>query len=565
MKMTKWTLVMGLLITFSAAFGQNLKVKENHGEVFKPKTINYLDVFRNPSGGYFSVSYVPRRTVMLVATLKARYYIQQYDENMNFTSEVPLTLESNGDKLSYYDLMQFGDKFYVFTTKEDKVGEKKDLLYAEFDPESGQITGSHTALASAKLVPQKGYTSPSFQVSISKNKKYLVIFGNDAQKIQRASLFGRNNSSDEDEVGTYKFSFTFWLFDDAMKEVMHEEDYDIRVENSTNEFYVRDFEVDDEGSIYILGKNAITDRLTRRERKEANRKSWLDIKQSAFVLEKISPDGSSEQQVTPEELLYLDMDILFDEEGNINLIGLVGEQVYYKLAATGVNRLILSADDLSIIDEQTSNFTDEVLKNVNNVLVAESNLSDRKKKRVKKREEKLTDEEKAYAEITKRAALNVNNIAYSGIDEKGNVSVVLEEYYVQVVTTTTRDANGGTTTTTTYYYHYDDLFLIKFFDDDVVQNSYKKAFTTINVPLDVSISVTEKDEELTIVTPKEIVRADVELGKIVDYDIKAMDYKVRVPGLRKKMIYYKKVIDENTILAPAQFKRKVAWYKFEVN
>jgi hypothetical protein len=52
---------------------------------------------------------------------------------------------------------------------------------------------------------------------------------------------------------------------------------------------------------------------------------------------------------------------------------------------------------------------------------------------------------------------------------------------------------------------------------------------------------------------------------IVDYTIKVMDNSVRVPGLRRKLISYKKVIDENTIVAPAQFRRKVAWYKFEVN
>lgn len=561
--MTRKTLVVGLLLAVTSTFGQKLRVKENHGEVFKAKGADYYDVFRNPNGGYFSVSYVLTRSFLLSITVKSQYYIQQFDDNMNLIKEVPLNLGPSRDKRYYFSLKQFGDKFYVFTTKDDRNAEKRELYYAELDVDRGEIIGGHKPIAHAQMTPGKGYTAASFNISISKNKKYLIVFAKDAQKIERTPVFSRNVI--EDEVGTYKFGFTFWLFDDAMKEVMHEKDYTLKIENSTNSFYVQDYEVDNEGSIYILGKNAITDRLTRKERKETKQRSWLDIKQSAFVLQKISPDGSSEQQVTPEELLYLDMDILFDEEGNINLVGLVGEQVYYKLAATGVNRLILSADDLSIIDEQTSNFTDEVLKNVNNVLVAESNLSDRKKKRVEKREEKLTDEEKAYAEITKRAALNVNNIAYSGIDEKGNVSVVLEEYYVQVVTTTTRDANGGTTTTTTYYYHYDDLFLIKFFDDDVVQNSYKKAFTTINVPLDVSISVTEKDEELTIVTPKEIVRADVELDKIVDYDIKAMDYKVRVPGLRKKMIYYKKVIDENTILAPAQFKRKVAWYKFEVN
>jgi len=93
-----------------------------------------------------------------------------------------------------------------------------------------------------------------------------------------------------------------------------------------------------------------------------------------------------------------------------------------------VNRLILTAEDLNVISEQTTNFTEEVLENVNNVLVVQNSLSDRRKKRVKRKEEKLSDEQKAYKEISKRAAINVNKIAYSGLDEYGNASVVLEEY-----------------------------------------------------------------------------------------------------------------------------------------
>jgi len=565
MKIRKILVSLLLVLFVSSSFGQKLRVTESHGEVFKPKTVNYLDVFENPEGGYFSISYVPTRRVALVVTLKARYYIQKYDDAMNFISESELKLEQNGEKLSYYDLVKFAGDFYVFTTKKDRNSEKMELLYAPLNVATGQIDGNHAVIAEAKYVAEKGYSSPSFRVSISENKEYLVVFCNDAQKIQRATLFGRNKVDKDDEVGTYKFDFTFHLFDKEMEEVMYEKDYTLRVENSTNKFYVRDFEVDDNGSIYILGKNAITDQLTRRERKAANRKSWVDIKQSAFVLEKISPDGTSEQQVTPEEVLYVDMDILFDKEGNINLIGLVGEQVYYKLAATGVNRLILSSDDLEILSEQTSEFTQDVLENVNNVLVLQNNLSERRKKRVKRKEAKLTEEQKAYNDISKRAALNVSSIAYSGLDDDGNANVVLEEYYVQVVTTTTRNADGSTTTTTTYYYHYDDLFLLKFFDDEVVQNYYKKSYTLTNISLDVSLNVVEKDGEMTIMTPGEVVRADEELEKVVDYKLKAYDRKVRVPGLRRKIFLYKKVIDANTILAPAQFKRKVAWYKFEVN
>jgi hypothetical protein len=211
----------------------------------------------------------------MIIPLKAKYYIQQFDDNMNFQREIMLNLESKGKKFTFYDLVQFGDKFYVFTTKEDVQREKLDLYYAELDVESGQVSEDYTAVVTAEYIPQNGYTYPSFKISISENKEFLVVFSKNSQKVAKRSLFGRNGKTDDDDVGTYKFKFTFWLFDSEMQEVMHEKDYVLKLENSTNEFYVQDFEVDDKGSIYILGKNAITDQLTRRERKDAKRRSCL--------------------------------------------------------------------------------------------------------------------------------------------------------------------------------------------------------------------------------------------------------------------------------------------------
>jgi hypothetical protein len=561
--MKKTIIFLTALFIGSAAIAQKIDVSETHGEVFKPKGYRYLEIYKKPSDGYLAASILPTRRVALIVTLKPKYFIQQFYEAMNLVSETEFSLKMDGKRMSYYDFVQFGGEYYLLTTFADPQKNKMGLYYSSVDAATGEVRGSPILLSEVEYVGQRGYTFPSFKVSISENKEYMVVFGNDSKRRSRSTIFNKRQT-DEEEIGTYDFNFTFWLFDPSMKEVSHEKDYVLKVENSTDKFYVNDYEVDDNGAIYILGKNAYADQLSRRERKKSNRTEWVDIKKSAFILEKISPDGSSEQQVTPEETLFVDMDILFDKNGNVNLIGLEGEQVYSRLVTTGVSRLILDGDDLDILSETTEDFSEDVLEAVNNVRVAEQNMNKRRKKRSQKREAKLTDEEKAYAEISKRAALNVSTIAYSSLDEEGNAYVVLEEYYVRVVTTTTTNANGSTTTTTTYYYNYDDLILMKFFEDEVAQNYYQKNFLKVNAPLTTSINVVEEDGEVTVVTQGHVVQADEDLEQVIDYELQAFDQRVKVPGMRRKYFDYRKVMDDNTVLAPAQFKGKVAWYIFDV-
>jgi hypothetical protein len=159
----------------------------------------------------------------------------------------------------------------------------------------------------------------------------------------------------------------------------------------------------------------------------------------------------------------------------------------------------------------------------------------------------------------------VSSIAYSGLDENGDAVLVLEEQHLEIVTSTYTDANGRTTTTTTYYYHYDDLLLVKFIEDDVVQNFYKKSFTSVNTPLQKSMDVTLGNGEVKIMTQGHIVRADIDLGEVTDYELKAFDRNDKVEGMKRKYFTYRKAVDENTILAPARFRSKAVWYKIQVD
>ncbi len=564
-----------LIILFTAlavtALGQSkLKVNESHGEVAKLNGYNVEDVFALSTGGYWSLtSRVEGSGIAGLGLMKMKrvYFVQSYNEDMNLISEKKLNLRFEHKDLSLESIVQFQNDFYIFL-KFDNIEKKKTyLFYALFDHHDLMIDGDLTKVAEIKLGSKATNSYPgTFDISVSENEEFLVIFGNEPQKRERRKrgLFGGRSSSSSSDVGTHTFKFTYWVLNEDFQIVNYEIKHDLKIENSSDKFYVRDYAVDNVGAIYILGKNKVVDELTRSEKRAKQTSNWVDIKKSAFVLEKINSDGSSSLIATPQDELFVDMDILFDKAGNVNLVGLTGEQIYSKLVTTGVYRMVLAPENLEMVSNANSEFFPDVLENVNDIQEREANQSKRRRKRQVRKDRKLTKEQKEFKEAAKRAALNANFIAYSGLDENGDAVIILEERHVRVVTTSSTDANGYTTTTTTYYYHYDDLIMAKFIDDEVVQNYYKKSFVSVNVPLVKSLDVSLKNSNINIMTQGHIVRADYDLQTIKDYELKAFSRKDKVPGMRRKVFTYRKTMDENTILAPAQWRRKVMWYKIQI-
>jgi len=557
-----------------------IRVKETHGDLFEQKGRGFIDVVELPNGGYMSLSVGSAGGGLSIGSFihfvqyKALYYIQRYDKNLDLVEQKQLDIDHLGKNLAFEKLVKFQNEFYVFSTFVNKKNKKKYLFYSKLNVEKMALEGSFIKVAEVKDPAAKtGYEESSFDISLSKDEKYMVVFGKDAEPIKKKSKSFFGKSSKQSKIGTYDFKFTFWVLDKDFEIVNYEKNYAVTLKESSDKFYVRDFAVDDKGAIYILGKNNVVDELTRAEVKSNKRATWVDINKSAFVLEKINADGTTEQYITPENDLFVDMNILFDKKGNINLVGLNGEQVYAKLATTGVSRIVLDNDNLDEISNVNDNFTEDVLENVNDIMESEKAIDNMKngnrkgriQKKAKKKLAKMTPEQKAYFDIKKRAALNVNSIAFSGLDENGDAMIVLEEQHLEIVTTTYTDANGRTTTTTTYYYHYDDLIFTKFIGDDVVQNYYKKSFVSINAPLQKSMDVSLKDGELTVMTQGHIVKSDGDLTKVRDAELKAFSRSEKIPGMKRKYFTYRKTVNEDTILAPAQNGKKVVWYKITVD
>jgi hypothetical protein len=564
-------IVLFLVLSCSIANAQSrIKVSESHGDPFKQKGRTVQDVFELSTGGYWSLTSRIEGSGLMglgVANYRRVYFVQKYNENLDVIDEKRLNLKFYDKDLSLQKIVKFHGEYYIFLTFDNIKKKKKYLFYALFDQYDLRIDGDLTKIAEIGLGSKSSNTTDgSFDVSVSDNENFVVVFGNEPQRLpKRKGLFNRRGRSrSNDDVGEHTFKFTYWVLDKDFQIVNYDKKHQLKIANSSDKFYIRDYSIDDEGALYILGKNSVVDELSKSEWRKTKRTKWVDVKKSAFILQKINTDGTTEQIQTPDGELFIDMDILFDGEGNVNLVGLTGEQLYSKLVTTGVFRAVYTNDYLEELEMTSGGFEDWVLKEVNDVQESEANMSRRRKKRQKRKESRLTKEEKEMQEVAKRAALNANYIAYSGIDEEGDAVLVLEEQHVRVVTTTTTDANGVTTTTTTYYYHYDDLIMAKFMDSTIKQNFYKKSFVMVNTPLRKSMDVAMKDGEISIMTQGHIVRTDTEFESVKDYELKSFSRKDRLKGMRRKVFMYRKTMDENTILAAAQWRRKLVWYKIKV-
>lgn len=529
-----------------------LKVSEKAARTFKLKAPFIRDVFETSDGEFWSLSYG-----------KGNYYVARYDRNLNFVGGKYIYFRYFGKFLSLEKVVMFKGKYMMFLTYTNELKRKEYLFYTIFDPDD-LITEEEIYKVAELPAAEKRMTAPEFSIEVSADDNHLLITGIPPSKVPRKKgfrgwLFG---SPAPKALGKGSVSFSFWVIDRKMRIVNYEKKHRLEIENAGDRFEFRAFMVDEDGTIYILGKNKLVEELKMLDRRRQNSKKWVDYRSSAFILEQVRPNGETQKFVTENDVLYNDMNILFGKDGSINLVGLLAEEHVYNIVTTGIERIVLSKDDLSIVRQTNDHLTEEVLDKVNNIRVVEASLANRKKRKVARQENRMSPEEKEFKELAKRAALKMNFIAYCGMDDNDQPLIVLEERYLVIVTTTSTDSRGIATTTTTYYYHYDDLIMVRFAEDSIFQGAVSKDFVSINRELDNPLAVTLDGDDITVMAQDRIFRTSGDLQHIDTYQLKGD--KRRTRGNFGYAYIYKKDISKDLIVAASQRRKNTTWFKIQV-
>lgn len=554
----KRLLIITLLIGFFHGFGQAnipLKVSEKASQQAKYKAYNIKDVYPILGGGFWSISQD-----------RVNYYITVFDDNFNKTKGGFIMFKFGGKYLHLENVQKFHGRYIAFLSYTNVKQKKKYLFYSEIEPEDLETTTECVKIAELKM-GTKLTTSSVFDIRLSKDKKNILVLGIPPSKLKRNKrsfvqwLFGTggsSSSSDEKSKSGY-VKFSFWVLDKNLQIINHEHNHAIVIDEAGDKFFFEDFTLDNDGNIYILGKNQLVANLAGQGRKRSTKK-FVDYEKSAYVLEQIMPNGDITQYTSPTGVLYNDMEMVVDSKGFINLVGLLAEQYKDDLLTTGVERLVLSPEGLEIENETSDVFTEEVLDVINNVSKIPAKKSKRTTKRRIKREARMTKEDKELAALLKRAARNMNFIAYLSLDENDNPVMVLEERYLRIVTTTRTDSKGNTTTTTTYYYHYNDLLVIRFDEDEVYQRGYLKSYVSVNYELDNPLDVSVDGEFMTISAQDKIIRTDEEVSDFASYEIKGIKPNKR----RAVLITFRKVMSPKEMIFAQQRGRKITWIRTSI-
>ncbi len=563
MKTKLLLLVFLSLVHVTGAFAQDkIRVSEKKAPTVRLKGYELIEMFQTHHDEYWSLT----RT-------GTKYFVANYDRNLNLISKKRLKFRYDKKNLQFEKVLKFGGEYMFFLSFDNIKKKKKYLFYTTFEPDDLELGTDLTKVGEVKMQLRRT-TAPHYAINVSDDNQHLFITAIPPSRIRMSKkewyqVWKRRHVVESKKEKTAKFSF--WVLNKQKEIVNYEKKHEILIEDAGDVFEYRNFVVDNDGTIYILGRNKLVEHLTRSERRQKKSKTWLDYETSAYLLEQIRPDGETIQFTTEEGVLYNDMDIRLDKKGNVHLIGLTAEQMGYNLVSTGLSYYTLSKSGLEVINEASAGFTEDVLDHVNPIREKKEGEKTKKElrreRRNKKREKKLSEEDKKMLEIAKRAALKINTIAYFELDKEEKPFVVLEERYVHIVTTTTTDQNGNTTTHTTYYYHYDDIILAKFDGENVEQNYYEKDYVSVNHELTIPLSVTVDDDNYTIMAQNRLIRCDADLANVTDYILKGNSKRKSAKGRKRttrNKFDYSKPVSDNTLVAAIRKRKKTTWFKIVI-
>lgn len=498
----------------------SLKVSERKLSTCKLKARNLKDMFEISSGGYWGLS---EKNETLYASL--------YDSKLNFIKGRYIYFEYARKDLELVDIISVDGEYVIFLGFTNQKQKKSYIFYTRFDPQELKTDDQLYKVGEVRS-PKGSSRLQGFYVRQDPEKKKILVAGVHPGIIQTS-----------DNPGAIKMNF--WVLDNEMKITNYIEDHELLLDEGGTRFSFRDFAIEGNGTIYVLGRNMEVQKPGKKETEEK-------IKYSAFVLEEIDSDGETSQYVTEVEDFMKDMRLLVGEADKLDLVGLLGEEKYGKVVTTGVVRITLKKNGLDEVNYIQAPLTEEVLYVVNNTKYLEDRLSKKKK---------ITKEDKMEQELLESGAVDMHTIIDAQLDHQGNPVMFLEERYVREVTTTTTTSSGSTSSRTTYYYHYDDALLITFDEQDAYQSPVAKWYFSVNQEIVNPTLLLTSTDMVTLAMPDRVHRYSEKLRKAVSKGFVGIKNEPKSPKpVHIDHFIFKKELSDGRLLAVNQVIKKTTWY-----
>jgi hypothetical protein len=166
------------------------------------------------------------------------YLLQQYNADMNLQQTNRLSLKKEGEPMSYEFMLQLKDAIYLFSSAYEEGKEKKRLFAQKISKQSLQPVNDFIALVELSEEEMGGH----FSWSLSDNKsKFLLLYTYFTEGRQTYDLHVFNNKLQK-----------LWTKKNC-------------VPHAANPFAIEQYEIDEEGNVYILSTSFKEKRREKRK------------------------------------------------------------------------------------------------------------------------------------------------------------------------------------------------------------------------------------------------------------------------------------------------------------
>lgn len=388
------------LTVFSQINGQTPsdKVMVQWGEEQKASrrsTVTNVVGFDDEGGVYVQKLELKKMGLVRIVT------IEHFDKDMNFINSGVV-----GDAGAIVD---YNDKLYVFSSISDKKADKNTFYSQSVDKESLQLNNDKQQLAQIDFEGFRNRNDGSFGFEFSSDSTKLLVYYNlpyDKHGVEKVGVHVFNQSMDQIWRKTITIPYTDELFT------------------------VEDFEIDNDGNVYVTG-------VEYNEKLKVKRKGKPNFK---YHVISYTQNGKEENDlpIEVEGKFLTDMKVRPNNNGELLCGGFYSGLGRYSIEGSFFLRV-----DSKTGDVKTASFEDFGIDFIT------QNLSARQEKKARKKDAKGKTPELFQFDLDAMV-----------MREDGGVVLVAEQFFVKVVTTTSVGPNGAMTTTTNYHYYYNDLIVI---------------------------------------------------------------------------------------------------------
>ncbi len=357
------------------------------------------------------------KEVLLLMYQKKKYFLRSYNEKLEPQKIEEIPLEYKGKRMSLTSVIKLERRLFVLSTFNNNKKNKTYLLYREFDPKTLKPKGKLSVMGE---IPYKSrYDKGDFAIIYSQNRQRILLY----------HILPYNKG------GQQKLAFA--VLDTNLKTLWKE---DITLPYRDNLFVVMDFELDDEGNVYVVGK-----KYRGKNKDVLNGRINFE-----YIILGYFDQGNEEREYKLDAGRKFITDLQLAVDNNMNLI-------CAGLYTDGKNPYTVSGSFLLKIDYKSGDVTTSEFHKFDMDFLTSLLTEKKKEKKKKKAAKNKKEKDRAFYNYDLRNLI---------LRDDGGVMLIGERAYYSIVSSYNASTHSYTST---YYYYREPILVVNYNPDGTVK------------------------------------------------------------------------------------------------